>query len=96
MAQNNQEKARLSILLLAPAGSIFFAIASLVLGDSQLQGMFVAASGFIGTIALVPAFIMLRMQLQKSALSMTNIWAFGIAYLLSWMFFMGACSAAIE
>lgn len=96
MAQNNQEKARLSILLLAPAGSIFFAFASFVIGDSDLRGGFVGASGFLGVVALVPAFIMLKMQLQKNALSVTNIWAFGIAYLLSWLVFLGACNMAIE
>ena len=90
----SQVDARLIILLLAPVGSIFFALISLIVGEAG-RFLFLTASSLTGSIGLITGIIMLIVQLARQDLNLRNTLIFSGIFLLSIFVFASSCTVAI-
>jgi hypothetical protein len=90
----SQAQARLIILMVAPVGSILFALLSL-LTDGFAQGLLLVASALTGSLALGIGFVLLIVQIIRKDLNLRNTSIFSILFLLSILVFVGSCVSAI-
>ena len=94
-SDNSQAQARLIILLVAPVGSIMFALLSLLTGGFA-QGLLLAASAMTGSLALAIGLVLLIVQIVRKDLSLRNTTIFAVLFLLSILVFVGSCVSAVN